>query len=129
MKKSQWMLTIEATAILVGTIVSAGIFVLPYVNVRSGVLMTNIWLFSLAVLVCLLHLAFGEIVLRTKGDYKLPGYAGIYLGKTVKKFFGFASVFTLAFSLLIFILMVNKFAQVLFFQNLTYLQPYSFVIV
>lgn len=42
MKKGQLMLTIEATAILVGTIVSAGIFVLPYVNIRSGVLITNI---------------------------------------------------------------------------------------
>ena len=36
------MLMIEATAILVGTIVSAGIFVLPYVNIRSGILITNI---------------------------------------------------------------------------------------
>jgi hypothetical protein len=42
MKKGQLMLTIEATAILVGTIVSAGIFVLPYVNIRSGILITNI---------------------------------------------------------------------------------------
>lgn len=123
------MLTIEATAILVGTIVSAGIFVLPYVNIRSGVLITNIWLVLLMVLVCVLHLMFGEIVLRTKGNYKLPGYAGIYLGKTVKRFFGFASIFTLAFSLLIFILMVNNFVQILFLQNLAYLKPYSFVAV
>jgi len=42
MKKGQLMLTIEATAILIGTIVSAGIFVLPYVNIRSGILITNI---------------------------------------------------------------------------------------
>lgn len=129
MKNKQWLLTIEATAILVGTIVSAGIFVLPYVNVKSGILITNIWLVILAILVAILHLAFGEIVLRTKGDYKLPGYAGIYLGNKVKKFFGFASVFTLAFSLLIFILMVNNFAQILFFQNATYLKPYSFILV
>lgn len=129
MKKGQLMLTIEATAILVGTIVSAGIFVLPYVNIRSGVLITNIWLVLLMVLVCVLHLVFGEIVLRTKGNYKLPGYAGIYLGKTVKRFFGFASIFTLAFSLLIFILMVNNFVQILFLQNLAYLKPYSFVAV
>ena len=81
------------------------------------------------VLVCVLHLVFGEIVLRTKGNYKLPGYAGIYLGKTVKRFFGFASIFTLAFSLLIFILMVNNFVQILFLQNLAYLKPYSFVAV
>ena len=120
---------IEATAILVGTIVSAGIFVLPYVNIRSGILITNIWLVLLMVLVCVLHLVFGEIVLRTKGNYKLPGYAGIYLGKTVKRFFGFASIFTLAFSLLIFILMVNNFVQILFLQNLVYLKPYSFVAV
>ncbi len=129
MKKNQLLLTVESMAILVGTIVSAGIFVLPYINIRSGLLATNVWLILLGILVCVLHLIFGEIVLRTKGDYKLPGYAGIYLGKTVKRFFGFASVLTLAFSLLIFIIMVNNFVQILFFQHMAYLKPYSFVLV
>jgi len=116
-------------AILVGTVIGGGVFALPYVNIKSGLLATNVWLFFLCALVCLLHLIFGEIILRTKQEFQLPGYAGYYLSNTVKKFLSFISVFSIAFYLLIYIILANKFLHVVMGDNLVYLKPYTFVFV
>ncbi|MDD3808326.1 MAG: aromatic amino acid transport family protein [Candidatus Pacebacteria bacterium] len=122
-------LTLESMAILVGTVIGGGVFALPYVNIKSGLLATNVWLFFLCALVCLLHLIFGEIILRTKQEFQLPGYAGYYLSNTVKKFLSFISVFSIAFYLLIYIILANKFLHVVMGDNLVYLKPYTFVFV
>jgi len=116
-------------AILIGTIIGGGIFVLPYVNIKSGMLITNSWLVFLCVIMCLLHLVFGEIILKTNKEMKLPGYAGHYLGKPVKKFLNFVSIFASAFSLLIFIILTNKFLHILMGDNLNYIKPYTFALV
>ncbi len=128
-KKWNLPLILESMAILVGTVIGGGVFALPYVNIKSGLLATNIWLFFLCALVCLLHLIFGEIILRTKKEMRLPGYAGHYLSNTVKKFLSFTSVFSIAFYLLIYIILANKFLHVVMGDNLIYLKPYTFIFV
>lgn len=40
--KKELLLTFEAMAILIGTIIGGGIFVLPYMNIKSGIVMTNV---------------------------------------------------------------------------------------
>jgi len=77
----------------------------------------------------LTHLILGEIVLRTPKDYKLPGYAGHYLGEHVKKFLGFISVIALSFSLLIYLVLGDKFAKILFFSGAGAFKPYVFILV
>jgi amino acid permease len=128
-KRIELPLLFEAMAILAGTIIGGGIFVLPYINIKSGILVTNIWLLVLCALMCLLHLIFGEIILKTKIEMKLPGYAGHYLGKMVKKFLNFVSVFSIAFSLLIYIVLANKFIHIIMGNSYTYLKPYTFIAV
>jgi len=78
---------------------------------------------------CLLHLIFGEIILKTDQEMKLPGYAGFYLGKIFKKFLNFVSIFSIAFSLLIYLLLANKFIQVLMGDNFINIKPYTFLII
>jgi amino acid permease len=39
--KKDLPLMFEAMAILIGTIIGGGIFVLPYMNMKSGIVMTN----------------------------------------------------------------------------------------
>ncbi len=78
---------------------------------------------------CLLHLIFGEIILKTNQEMKLPGYAGHYLGKPVKKFLNFVSIFSSAFSLLIYIVLANKFLHILMGDNFNYFKPYTFILV
>jgi amino acid permease len=119
----------EAMAILVGTIIGGGVFVLPYMNIKSGIVMTNIWLVVLCAMVCLLHLIFGEIILKTKEELKIPGYAGKYLGKMFKKFLNFIVIFSLSFSLLIYIILANKFFQIIFANHLGNLEPFTFILI
>ena len=103
----------EAIAVLIGTIIGAGVFTLPYVAVHSGLATTLIWLIIVSFIITYLHLAFGEIVLRTKQDFCLPGYVGHYLNSSAKKFILLITFFTFSFSLLIYLLLGSQFLQVI----------------
>jgi tyrosine-specific transport protein len=69
-----------ALSVLVGTIVGAGIFGIPYVISKSGLIPGFFYFLILGSLVILIHLFFGEIILRTKKKHRLPGFAQRYLG-------------------------------------------------
>lgn len=70
---------------LVGTIVGVGIFAIPFVTVKSGIIPLIAYFIILSLIQYFLYKIFAEIVLSTKGRHRLPGYAEIYLGKTGKK--------------------------------------------
>ena len=76
--------TLEATALLVGTIIGAGIFGIPYVIAKAGFLTGLVTIGMLGAVLIVLYLYLGEVVLRTKGNHQLTGYAEKYLGKTGK---------------------------------------------
>jgi len=78
---------------------------------------------------CILHLIFGEIILKTDKEMKLPGYAGFYLGNMVKKFLNFVCVFSIAFSLLIYIILATKFTNIIIGDNLVFLKPFVFIFI
>jgi len=103
----------EAVAVLIGTIIGAGVFTLPYVAVHSGLATTLIWLIIVSFIITYLHLAFGEIVLRTKKDFRLPGYVGHYLNSSAKRFILLITFFTFSFSLLIYLLLGSQFLRVI----------------
>lgn len=71
----------RATAAMFGTIVGAGIFALPSAVAGSGVPIGLFWIVVLGSATLLLHLIFGEVVLRTPGRHRLIGYCRIYLGR------------------------------------------------
>jgi amino acid permease len=71
-------------AVLIGTIVGVGMFTMPYVIMKSGLLLFLIYMPILAFVQYYLHLLYAEVVLATKGDKRLPGYAERYGGKTGK---------------------------------------------
>src|SRR5680860_299346 len=103
----------EAIAVLIGTIIGAGVFTLPYVAVDSGLITTLIWLIIISFITIYLHLAFGEIVLRTKKEFRLPGYVGHYLNSSAKKLILLTTFFTFSFSLLIYLLLGSQFLKVI----------------
>jgi len=103
----------EAIAVLIGTIIGAGVFTLPYVAVHSGLIATLIWLIIISFIITYLHLAFGEIVLRTKKEFRLPGYVGHYLNPSAKKLILLITFFTFSFSLLIYLLLGSQFLKVI----------------
>lgn len=79
------MKTFAALAVLIGTIIGAGILGMPYVIMKAGFPIGIVHIIVIGTLMTLLMLYLGEIVLRTKADHQLPGYAQRYLGKKGKK--------------------------------------------
>ena len=101
-----------ALATLVGTIVGAGIFGLPYVTAKVGVGLGIFYLVLLGVVVMLLHLMFGEIALRTKGKHRLIGYASLYLGGWAKKLVTLSTVVGTVGTLLAYMILGGDFLRV-----------------
>jgi tyrosine-specific transport protein len=80
-------------AIFTGTIIGVGIFGLPYIALQSGFLTIIGYFILVGSLIIFIHLLFGEVVLRTPGEHRLPGYVDIYLGKRSKKAVLFSTLF------------------------------------
>ena len=76
--------TAEAVATLVGVVIGAGILGIPYVVARSGIIFGAINIIIIGIAVLFTNLFMGEIVLRTKGNHQLTGYAEKYLGAAGK---------------------------------------------
>ncbi len=104
---------ILAVATLVGTIIGVGMFGLPYVAAQAGFKLTLIYLFLLGVIVTVVHLIYGEIILRTKEKHRLPGYAQIYLGSLGKTLATFIFFVTLYLALLAYLLIGGEFLRVI----------------
>ena len=70
------------TSLLAGTIIGAGIFSLPFVFEKSGLITGLVYLVFLTAIASLIHLMYADIIVRTpEHHHRFPGYAKIYLGK------------------------------------------------
>ncbi len=101
--------SILALASLIGTIIGAGVFGVPYVMAKSGVLTCLLYFLILGFVVCLLHLFFSEVILRTRGQHRLAGYIERYFGDKAKIFMGTAAIIGLTGSILAYIILGGKF--------------------
>lgn len=103
-----------AVSSMVGPIIGAGIFGIPFVVAKSGVVPGIFYFVILTFIVVLLHLFFGEICLRTEGKHRLVGYAQIYLGMWGKVFSSLVLLFVLAGTLLAYLILAGSFLEVTF---------------
>ena len=83
----------QSIAMLVGTIIGAGILGLPYVVAQAGFWVGIANIVVIGFIVMLLYLYLGETILRTKGIHQLTGYAEKYLGGYGKWIMAGAMVF------------------------------------
>ncbi len=74
----------KALATLTGTIIGVGLFSLPYITSKVGIWTMLLYFLIIGVIALLTNFVYGEIILRTKGLHRLPGYAEKYLGKWAK---------------------------------------------
>lgn len=108
----------EAVATLVGTIIGAGVLAIPYAIQKAGFLTGLLNLAILSIAVIFLYLYLGEVVLRTKRNYQLPGYAEHYLGKNGKILMTFTMTFTIYGALTAYMIGVGRsLAAILGMQN------------
>lgn len=103
-----------ALSVIIGTAVGAGIFAIPYVVAKAGLLPTLFYFVVLGGAVLLIHLFFGEIVLRTKKKMRLIGYAEKYLGNWAKIFVTIAMFLGLTGTLLAYLIVGGEFLKILF---------------
>lgn len=96
-----------AIATLIGTIIGAGVFSIPYVFAQAGFLVGTINLIVLGAAVLILYFYTGEVVLRTSGNHQLTGYAKRYLGKTGKSLMTFTMMFAIYGALVAYIMGVG----------------------
>lgn len=84
-----------AITTLIGTIVGAGILGIPYVVAKAGFIVGFIFIILLGLAFLYLNLFTGEIVLRTKEQHQLTGYAERYLGRWGKRVMTFTMLFSI----------------------------------
>lgn len=103
-----------ALSTLIGTIVGAGIFGIPYVIQKSGIVIGLFYFIILGGVALLIHLFFGEIVLRTKEKHRLIGYAQKYLGNWARNLVTISTIFGLIGVLLSYLIIGGDFLKTLF---------------
>lgn len=74
----------EAIAVMTGYIIGVGMFSLPYLTVRSGLVSFFLFLIGLGYVQYTIHLIYANLIIVTRTYHRMPGYVGIYLGKTGK---------------------------------------------
>jgi len=72
---------ISALGIITGTAMGAGFLGIPYVIAKSGFLIGACLLLLIGAFIMYLKLCLGEVILRTRGNHQMTGYAEKYLGK------------------------------------------------
>lgn len=114
----------KALSILLGTIIGAGMFGIPYVVEKSGMILGFFYFLVLGGSALLLHLFLGEAMLRTKEQCRLPGLAQRYLGQQGKFFVMVSVVVGLSGALLAYLILGGEFLNILFspFFNLSQAQ-------
>ncbi|MCK6462455.1 MAG: hypothetical protein L6Q29_01385 [Candidatus Pacebacteria bacterium] len=78
-------LYIKGIGLMVGMIVGAGMFGLPYAFSKAGLFWGNFQLVVSFLIILLLHLWYGEVSYYTKGVHRITGYTRMYLGKKAEK--------------------------------------------
>ncbi len=103
-----------ALGVLIGTTIGAGLFGIPYVISKSGFLPGFFYFLILGGIALLLHLFFGEIVLRTKENHRLIGYAQKYLGQKAKILVSISTILGMTGSLLAYLIISGDFLKIIF---------------
>ena len=104
----------ESVAIMVGTVIGAGILGIPYVAAKAGFWTGIVNIILLGLVSMFLYLYLGEITLRTNGLHQLTGYAKIYLGNKGKILMMFAMMFGIYGALIAYTIGVGQTLSAIF---------------
>jgi len=100
---------ISASAVLAGTVIGVGLFSLPYIASKVGILLMALYFVAIGGVSLLIHLFFGEISLKAPDFKRLPGFAKIYLGPKAEKISMFSVIFGLSGAILAYLIVGGGF--------------------
>ncbi len=104
----------EAVAIIVGTIIGAGIVGIPFVFAESGFITGVVVLCLVSITLFLSRLMLGEAVMRTSTPYQLTGYTEHYAGKYFKSIQAFVLIIGIFGTLLAYMIGQGEVLSALF---------------
>ncbi len=78
--------TLRGILAVIGTIIGAGIFGVPAMMDRVGIIGGSVIFWIIAALILATHLMFVEVIANVDGRRRLPGYVGSVLGESVGRF-------------------------------------------
>ena len=112
-----------AISIITGTCIGAGFLGIPYVTAKAGFLTTLIYLTIFSIILLFVNLYLGEIILRTKKNHQLTGYAEKYLGKKGKYITLYATKFVIFAAIIAYTIGVGESISLLIFGDIKYFIP------
>lgn len=107
----------NAIALIAGTAIGAGFLGMPYLIAKSGFFVGLMYLFLIGLFVLFVQLSLGEIVLRTKGNHHLAGYAKKYLGKKSRNFMFLITLFYILSALVAYLIAQGQSLSYIIFGN------------
>lgn len=109
-----------ALAVLIGTIIGAGILGIPYVVMKSGFSIGVLHMIFIGTLIAITMLYLGEITLRTRKNHQLPGYAEKYLGKRGRIWMFIALAFGIYSAILAYLIAEGRSLSYIIFNSPVY---------
>jgi tyrosine-specific transport protein len=103
----------SASIVFIGAIIGAGIFGIPYVISMVGILPGLIYFIVLGGAALLIHLFFGEIVLRTEPKCRVIGCAEKYSGKKEKVLMSGSFIIGMIGALLAYAILGGQFLKII----------------
>ncbi len=100
---------LQATAILIGTMVGVGVFGIPFSFAKAGFWIGFLFLILVGLITLFLDFIYGEIVLRTHQPHQLVGYTQLYLGDIWKRVMFFSILLNTYAALLAYIIIAGEF--------------------
>lgn len=106
--------SLYALAIFSGTIIGVGFFGIPYVALKSGFFVVLFYFIFLGAIAIFIHLLLSEVISKTDGIHRFPGYAKIYLGNKGKAVASFGFIISLYGALIAYLIVGGDFLASLF---------------
>jgi len=106
--------SVLATGLLAGTIIGAGIFSLPYVISRLGLLCGIFYLFAFAFVYFLIHQMYADLFQKHEGAHEIFYFIRNYLPKFLTKFALFVTLGGLIFVLTVYLVLAAAFFGIIF---------------
>lgn len=98
---------------LIGTIIGVGMFGLPFVAAKAGVVTALFYLLVFGIITGLVHLLYFEVALHTSHKHRLTGYVGLYLGRRWKTVTFVQGLISLWGTLLVYTIIGAKFLNII----------------
>src|SRR5271157_5851443 len=101
------------SSLLMASIIGAGIFALPYVFQKAGIIVGLFYLIIFAAVFALIHLMYGDVIIKTGERHRFVGYANKYLGVGGRWLAVLTSIIGTLFILTVYLILAISFIKLL----------------